>query len=71
MNGLALIFLVVATQKLLCASLRLATTASATPTLTTVVMTYRESDSTSRLEERPQTPKEAQDPLSGGTQPHL
>ena len=71
MNGLALIFPVVATRKLSCASLRLATIASATPTPMTVATTRHESASTSRLEDHPLTPKVAQDPLSGGTRPPL
>ena len=69
MNGLALVFPVVATRKLSCASLRLATIASATPTPMTVATTRHESASTSRLEDHPLTPKVAQDPLSGGTRP--
>ena len=53
-SGLALIFPAVATQKLSCASWRLATTASATPTPTTAATTRRENVSTTRSEQRPQ-----------------
>ena len=68
MNGLALIFPDVVTRKLSCAFLRLATTASATPTPTTAATIRRESASTLRSEERPLTTKGVQGPLSGGTQ---
>jgi hypothetical protein len=71
MNGPALIFPVVPTRKLSCAFLRLATTASATPTLTTAATIHHESVSTSKSEERPPTLKEVQDLLSEGTPLHL
>ena len=71
MNWLALIFSIAVTQKLSCAFLRLATTASVTPIPTTVATIHRESVSTSRLEGRPLMPKGVQGPLSGGTQLHL
>jgi len=67
MSGLALIFLGAATRKLSCASCRLATTALATPTLTTADTIHHESASTSRLEERPTTFKGVQDPIGRGT----
>ena len=71
MNGLVLIFPVAVTQKLSCAFLRLATTASVTPIPTTVATIHRESVSTSRLEGRPLMPKGVQGPLSRRTQLHL
>jgi len=64
MNWLALIFLGVATRKLSCASWRLATTASATPTPTSAATTRHKSVSTSRSVERPPMLRGLRGPLT-------